>query len=221
MNTRLRLFVVFIGALVVAATFTFNVWFPLILNQEDVILFPELPEDLYAAFENLPQERQDAYLELRGQNTALAARMAAAALNAPRIVPDDQQANPSLSGQVAVQTSEFVPISVNRSVTGKITLYELPDGSRYLWFEEFVAMPGQELRLFLSSVDADALLELAGDEDGPKEYKLTPDDFVLDPLAYDVGNQAYQIPSDADLSLYNSVIIYARGFDLLWAYAEF
>jgi hypothetical protein len=62
---------------------------------------------------------------------------------------------------------------------------------------------------------------LADDKDGPKEYRLTLDDFLLDPLRFEVGNQAYDIPREADLSRYNSVIIYSRGFDLLWAYAEF
>ncbi len=221
MNTRLRLFVIFVGALLVAATFTFNLWFPLVVNQADIVLFPELPEDLYPAFEALPVERRDAYLAQRGADTALAARMAVAALSAPRVVPDDQQANPQRSGQIAGLTMEFTPITPNRSATGKITLYEMPDGSRYLWLEDFTVIPGTGLRLFLSAVNAEALKTLAEDEDGPLEYRLTLDDFLLDPLRYEVGNHAYEVPREADLSRYNSVMLYSTDFNLLWAYAEF
>lgn len=222
MNTRLRLLVVFLGAVVVGATFSFNVWFPLVVNQDDVVLFPELPESLYEAFDALPEDRKTAYLEQRDANPAQAARMAVAALQPPRIVPNDQQENPQRSGQVASFTAEFTPITVNRSVTGKFTLYELPDGSRYLWFEEFSAVPGDDLRLFLSAVNETTLLELTEDDDDDNdEYRLTLDDFLLGPLRFEVGNHAYEIPVEADLSLYNSVIIYSDGFDLLWGYAEF
>jgi len=221
MNTRLRLLVIFLGALVVAATFTFNLWFPLLVNPADIVLFPELPDDLYTAFEALPAERRDAYLAQRDVDTALTARMVVAALRAQRVAPDDQQINPQRSGQVEVLTTEFIPITVNRSATGKITLYEMPDGSRYFWLEDFSAIPGDSLRPFLSAVDQEMLLDLEQDEDGPLEYRLTLDDFILDPLRYDVGNQLYEVPADADLSLYNSLIIYSQGFNLLWAYAEF
>lgn len=222
MNTRLRLLVILLGGLVVGATFTFNLWFPLVANQEDVVLFPELPESLQTAFEALSPERRTLYLELRESNPTLAAQMAVVALQAPRIVPDDQQANPNRSGQVEISTAEFTPISVNRSVTGNLTIYEMPDGSRYIWLEEFEAIPGDDLRLYLSAVDEDVLTALTQDDDEDSdEYVLTLDDFLLDPLRFEVGNHAYEIPREADLNRYNSVIVYSRGFNLLWAYAEF
>lgn len=219
MNARLRFLVVLLGAMVVAATFTFNLWFPLVVGEQNIVLFPELPEDMQEAFEALPPERLDDYLALRASDPALAARLAFAALQPPRIVPDEEQANPQRSGQVATLQGDFVGLTPNRTAEGTVTLYELPDGSRYLWLETFSTVPGLGLRLFLSSVTPELLLELAEAEDGPEEYRLSPEDLLLDPLRFEVGSQAYEVPSEADLSRYNSVIIYSTEFDLLWAYA--
>lgn len=221
MNTRLRLLMIVLGGMVVLATFTFNVWFPLVINQEDVILFPELPESLHEAFAALPQERQDDYLALRAVDTVMAARMAAAAVQPPRIVPDDQQIRPERSGQVELDSAEFVGLGVNRSAKGTVTVYELPDGSRYMWLEGFEVIAGDDLRFYFSAINEEGLEAILNSDDEPKEYRLTPDDYLLDPVRFEIGNQAYELPREADLSRYSSLIIYSRGFDLLWAYAEF
>jgi hypothetical protein len=222
MSTRLRFLLVMFGAVLVGAAFTFDRWFPLVFNPEDIVLFPELPESLQEAFEALPAERREAYLELREENVVLAARMAAAGVQLPRLVPEDQQANPQYSGQVSTRSGTFIPISPIRSAEGSVTLYQLPDGSRYLWLEGFSVIPAPGLRLFLSAVNKAQIDELAAKRDpAEREYKLSLDDLLLDPLRFDVGNQAYDVPREADLSRYRSVIIYSTEFDLLWAYAPF
>ncbi|MCU0476356.1 MAG: hypothetical protein MUC99_09635 [Anaerolineae bacterium] len=221
MNTRLRLLVVFLGGVLVAATFTFDRWFPPLVGDQNVILFPELPEALQEAFDALPSDQREAYLALRERDTVLAARMAAAALQAPRLAPEDAQDNPNRSGQVEIDTAEFEAIDPTRSATGTLRLYEMPDGSRYVWLEEFSVVPSAGLRLFLSALTVEEIEALARQDEGENEYKLTLEDLLLDPLRFDVGNQAYDIPREADLSRYNSILLYSTEFDLLWAIAEF
>lgn len=219
MNLRFRLLLILLGALLVAATFTFPLWFPATLDPSEIVLFPELPEALRAKFDALPPERRDNYLALRDEDVRIAANMAAYALQDPRPSPADQQENPARSGQVAVRDGEFVTLTPNRAAQGKVTLYELPDGTRYLWLEDFSAIPGPGLRLFLSSLTASAYAELLED-DLPGDYLLTLDDLLLDPLRYDAGNQAYEVPREADLDRYNAVLIYSTELNLLYTYAE-
>jgi hypothetical protein len=219
MNLRFRLLLILIGAALVAAAFSFPVWFPLTLDPSEVVLFPELPESLRADFDALPSERRDAYLALRDEDVRTAALMAAYALQPPNAVPADQQANPNRSGQIAIRDGEFVTITPIRSAQGTVTLYELPDGARYLWLENFSVIPGRGLRLFLSSLTAARFTELLADEE-LGDFTLSLEDLLLDPLRFDVGNQAYEVPREADLDRYSSVLIYSTELDLLYSYAE-
>lgn len=219
MNLRFRLLIILIGAALVAAAFTFPVWFPLTLDPSEIVMFPELPESLQADFEALPEEQRNAYLALRDENVRQAALMAAYALQEPVPAPEDEQENPNRSGQVAIREGEFVTISPIRSAKGKVTLYELPDGSRYLWLEDFSVIPARGLRLFLSSLTAERFTELMEDEE-PGDFTLSLDDLLLDPLRFDTGNQAYEVPREADLDRYNTVLIYSTDLELLYSYAE-
>ena len=218
MNIRFRLFLILIGAMLVAATFTFPVWFPLTLDPSEIVLFPELPESLQAPFAALPQERQDAYLALREENTRLAANMAAYALQPPNRSPDDQQENPNRSGQVEIRSGEFLELTPVRSAQGSVTLYEMPDGTRYLWLQDFAVIPGPELRLFLSSLTQTTYNALV-DDDEPGDFVLSLDDLLLDPLRFDSGNQVYEVPREADLSRYNAVLIYSTDLEILYSFA--
>ena len=219
MNLRFRLLIILIGAALVAAAFTFPVWFPLTLDPSEIVLFPELPESLQEPFEKLPEEQRNAYLALRDEDRRLATLMAAYALQDPVASPEDEQENPNRSGQVAIREGEFVAISPIRSAEGKVTLYELPDGSRYLWLEDFRVIPARGLRLFLSSLTAERFTELVNDEE-PGDFTLSLDDLLLDPLRFDTGNQAYEVPREADLDRYNAVLIYSTDLELLYSYAE-
>lgn len=219
MNLRFRLLIILIGAALVAAAFTFPIWFPLTLDPSEIVLFPELPESLQADFEALPEEQRNAYLALRDEDVRQAALMAAYALQDPVPAPEDEQENPNRSGQIAIRDGEFVTISPIRSAKGKVTLYELPDGSRYLWLEDFSVIPARGLRLFLSSLTAERFTELIADEE-PGDFTLSLDDLLLDPLRFDTGNQAYEVPREADLDRYNTVLIYSTDLELLYSYAE-
>lgn len=213
---RFRLLVLGLGALLVIATFTFPYWYPLLLPTSDNVPFPELDSALWPAFEALPPERQADYLTLRSAGAAEALDMANTALQPDVVVPEEAQATPEVSAQVAVRTGEFAGLTPNRSAEGTITIYELPDASRYLWLQDFRAIQGPDLRVYLSTRQTLDLEDLEEDE----ELGLSPDDIFLDRLTYNVGSQRFDVPSEPNLTLYNSVILYSQRLSLVYAIAD-
>lgn len=221
MNLRLRLIVIVIGALLVAATYTFPYWLPLLQSNEDPVLFPELNEEQREAFDLLPFVRQRDYLELRSADANLALRMATAALQPDIVVPEEDQQPPQREGQVALLSGEFQTLTPNRSAEGTVTLYQLPDGSRYLWLEDFRVINGPGLRLFLSVTDMEMMGALTEDDDEANdELTLNRDDIPLDLLRANVGNQVYDVPSEENIDQYNSVLIFSTDLNLLYSIAE-
>jgi hypothetical protein len=220
MNTRFRLLLIGIGALLVTATFTFPLWYELIQPEDELHPFPELSEAQREVFDTLPLDRRADYIALRQQDANLALRMLNASLRPDVVVPDDEQSNPQLQGQVEVRRGTFIEITPNRSAEGTVTIYELPDGSRYLWLDDFSVVQGPGLRLFLSRANRATLTELAAaDDPAQREYLSSINDLALDPLRANVGSQAYDVPREADLSQYNSVLIYSTDLDLLYSMA--
>ncbi len=74
-------------------------------------------------------------------------------------------------------------------------------GQRFLRFEDFETSNGPDLRVYLSAAPTDAI-------DGEFD-----DDFVdLGGLKGNIGSQNYEIPGDADLDTYNTVVIWCVRF---------
>ncbi|MBC8100448.1 MAG: hypothetical protein H7Y11_13470, partial [Armatimonadetes bacterium] len=157
MNARFRLLIIGLGALLVIATYSFPLWSPL-LQAGEVFPFPELDPILYPAFDALPVDRQSDYLQLRRGALTLALDMATSALQPDVVVPAEQQIQPELSGQQPIRSGTWIALTPNRTAAGLATVYELPDGSRYLWLSEFSAIQAPDLRLYLSR-QASAMLE--------------------------------------------------------------
>ncbi len=215
---RFRLLLISLGLIVVALTYTFPLWVDVVMQQNEAVLFPELDEAQRAAFVQLPQERQNDYLALRDRDPQLAYRLAVAALQDPVAVPLDEQENPNYEAQIPVLTGSFISITPNRSASGTATIYELPDGSRYVWLEDFSVIPAPGLRLFLTRATRITLDELDSEEN--EELALTANDLLLDPLRAQVGNQAYDIPREAVLEDYDSLMIFSTELNLIWSLAE-
>lgn len=215
---RFRLLLISLGLIMVALTYTFPLWVDVVMQQGEAVLFPELDETQRAAFVQLPPERQNDYLALRDRDPQLAYRLAVAALQDPVAVPLDEQDNPAFEGQIPVLTGSFISITPNRSASGTATIYELPDGSRYVWLEDFSVIPAPGLRLFLTRATRITLDELNSEEN--EELALTANDLLLDPLRAQVGNQAYDIPREAVLEDYDSLMIFSTELNLIWSLAE-
>ena len=95
------------------------------------------------------------------------------------------------------------------TVTGGAAVFELPDGSRTLRLEPFESTNGPDLYVYLTAADhADSDDELDAD-------------FVdLGDLRGNIGNQNYDIPSEVDLAVYDTVVIWCRRFTTSFGAAD-
>ncbi len=88
--------------------------------------------------------------------------------------------------------------------SGKATVYILPDGKRVLRFEDFTVTNGPALSVYLVR---------SADGNVDSGY------LDLGKLKGNKGNQNYEIPADADLGSYRSVIIWCVPFRVTFATA--
>lgn len=111
---------------------------------------------------------------------------------------------------VTLATGQWVGADAFHTGSGKALLIRLPDGQRFLRFEEFKVTNGPDLYVYLSGHPAPRtraqLHEGAAVEVGV--------------LKGNVGNQNYALPADLDLSKFKSVAIYCKRFSVLFASAE-
>lgn len=85
---------------------------------------------------------------------------------------------------------------------GDVLIIESNDGSRFLRFENFKATNGPDLFVYLAT-------------------DKTANDFVnLGMLKGNIGNQNYMIPPGADLSNYDTVLIWCKQFSVLFGSAN-
>ena len=88
--------------------------------------------------------------------------------------------------------------------TGTATVVQEPSGQRLLTFTEFDVDPG---------VDVDVYLV-------PGDGSDVSDRVELGSLKGNVGNQQYEIPADADLTRYGTVVLWCKPFTVRIAVAE-
>jgi hypothetical protein len=131
-------------------------------------------------------------------------------LSTAAAMPDKEMEDPMPEeGQlVTLKSGEFQGADDFHQGSGAATIYELPDGSRVLRFEDFMVTNGPDLHVFLAAGSSPTGREDLG------QY------LDLGPLKGNIGDQNYEIPAAADLDLYNSVVIYCVPFHVLFAYAD-
>lgn len=92
---------------------------------------------------------------------------------------------------------------------GSATLYELPDGSHVLRFEDFRVTNGPDLRVLLAvHPDPQARNEVQG-----------PGYVELGKLKGNIGNQNYPLPDGLSPDDYGSVVIYCKPFHVVFSVA--
>ena len=95
------------------------------------------------------------------------------------------------------------------TVTGGAAVFELPDGSRTLRLEPFESTNGPDLYVYLTAADhADS------------DDQLDADFVDLGDLRGNIGNQNYDIPSEVDLAVYDTVVIWCRRFTTSFGAAD-
>lgn len=208
MNNRLRFLVLFGGALVVVAVFSFPLWRPLFVTTVVDEGFPGLSSEQQLAFEQLPPDEQAAFAEMLNADPTMAVAMAQAAINPDTTVPTADQAMPAANNPVIVADGEFTQIDLVHGGRGKATIYQLPDNSRVLRFEEFQVTNGPDLHVILTRNAAPLTAEEVG-----------VDYIDLGNLKGTIGNQNYNIPSEVDFGVYKGVVIYCVEFSVVFSVA--
>lgn len=90
---------------------------------------------------------------------------------------------------------------------GDAIIYQNPDGSYFLRFENFEVTNGPQLHVIL------------GREPNPFNHDTLGDYLDLGPLKGNIGDQNYLIPAGTDLEGYGSVVIYCVPFRAIFAIA--
>ncbi len=93
--------------------------------------------------------------------------------------------------------------------SGTATIYRLPDGSGALRFENLDVTNGPDLRVLLST-----------HPDPQNKTELNDAGYIhIEKLKGNRGNQNYELPPDADLESFGSIIIYCMPFHVIFSVA--
>jgi Electron transfer DM13 len=94
-------------------------------------------------------------------------------------------------------------VSQEHTTSGQALVVDVPGGGRTLRFEGFDTSNGPDLRVYLSTAQADA------------DWKAFDDDFVeLGKLKGNKGDQNYEIPAGLDLGKYGRAVIWCKRFSV-------
>jgi hypothetical protein len=222
MPNQLRLFILFIGALFIAAAFTFPLWriAPEVetITEEVIGLNPILQEE----FDELPRSIQTLYYLMNGENPAMALQLVEARLRPPEPIIEPL---PDVSNAQIIRTGIFQPLTLTEaerqanaelelppynglfSIVGDLQVYAYPD-TRYIFrLENFTTVNGPDLVVILST--------------SPKPFtqeEFGRDYIELGMLKSTTGNFSYMI-SDININDYSSVVIYDRRYRMIYGFA--
>jgi len=228
MTTRIRLFMILFGALLVAVTYTFPLWQPLLQQEQVEESFPGLVEELQPAYRELPSNVRRLYLQMRQETPQQALALLRAQLADSVVVPPEQQTRPNIDTAVVIRRGSFVDIDPDNEaiatlvidpelispyqidlwdVEGTVTIYQFQDESKLLWLSEFVVTPGSDLRVALVR------------DPFPLDFAAMGADFIDFQLVGDIGDQGVIIGADINISGYDSVVIYDARWQVIFGIA--
>ena len=121
-----------------------------------------------------------------------------------------EEAMQATTPPVQLKTGEFRDADSSHRGSGQATIYQLPNGTRVLRFEQFQVTNGPDLRVLLSRHPAPTS---RGDLEA-RGY------IELDRLKGNIGDQNYVIPEGTDVAAQQSVVIYCRPFHVVFSVAQ-
>ena len=201
MELRFRFVVLTLVALIAVAVWTFPAWRGYLRPRGENDAFPGLALDLQDDFLALPSDEREVLLDMHGSNPEMAMEMVLVAIDGPEIAPQDDGGGGNVQAAQPLASGEFQELDALHWGAGTATIYELPDSSRILRFEVFSSARGGDVRVYL-----------ARDPQPLSALQLGNDFLDLGRLKGNVGDQSYFLPSDHDLSVYNSAVVYCRQF---------
>lgn len=196
MRHRPRWALLILGALIVAALFTFPLWRAVFRVGESTIPFPLASAEQRHILQSLPNAEQAA--------TAYAALLTVAPVpteNEPPPVPPEAQ--PVLRGQ-------FETLDAVHAGQGDVVLYRLPDDSVLLRLEDFAVTNAPELNVYLSGSEAPRTIQELGG--------AVPE-FLVGALRGSVGRFQFAVPRELRLERYHSVVIVSEGLQSIYSFA--
>ncbi len=203
-----------VGALLVAATFTFPLWQPYLQNTPITAsgseVFPGLPRALQTSFALLPPDQQREYQLLAALNREVAVRMATGALQPGAPAPAVDAELPTLNSPELSARGVFSQINPIRYAQGTASLYTAADERNILRFENFTVINNSDLRVLLSA---------SPNPTTTAELRLNDVEFDVGVLKGTFGAQNYELPNELDLARYASVVIYSPGVDTIYSVA--
>ncbi len=113
-------------------------------------------------------------------------------------------------GPVFLATGQFGEIDGLHKGEGKALIIMLPDGQRFLRFEDFKVTNGPDLYVYLSGH--------AAPRDRVQLHQGAA--FEVGRLKGNIGDQNYALPAEVDLSKFKSVAIYCKRFSVIFSTAE-
>jgi hypothetical protein len=126
------------------------------------------------------------------------------------VMPDKDMDEPmptEIQEPVLITQGDFYGADDFHQGSGDAFVYQNPDGSYILRFENFEVTNGPQLHVIL------------GVEPNPFNHDTLGDYLDLGPLKGNIGDQNYVIPAGTDLEAYGSVVIYCVPFRVIFAIA--
>lgn len=202
------------GLVVRAAVIAFLYWTisPLFINHRVEEDFPAVASLASPETSPTPQPTSaEASLTIAAvTNTVLASSPTTAASATPEASPTPEP-SPTPSEPIALLTGSFTQIDRLHGAEGRAVIYQLPDGQLVLRLEDLNAQNGPDLYVGLSG----AVMPRSNQELFDQGY------LELARLKGNQGNQNYELPSDLDLDLYRSAVIYCKAFSVIFSTADF
>ena len=172
--------------------------------------FPGLTREQRDAVDAMPDNEKQALMDMADENSDMAARQAVSMLEEPAVVPDDQQAMmpEMLQNPRELAAGPFNHIDPIHGADGVAKLFVFDDGRRFLRFEGFRSKNGPDLHVYLSREFPTTTFGSLGESP-----------LHLGALKGNIGSQNYEIPADAELGAFQSVVIYCRPFKVIFSSA--
>jgi hypothetical protein len=203
MNTAGKIVSIFALVLLVAGIWAVS---PLFYNRRVDEAFPAAASQATAAaMEAMPAKPAATAAAME----AMPAKPAATAA-AMEAMPAKPAATAASAGPVALSSGNFTRVDAIHSAEGTATIYRLEDGKLVLRLENFKSTNGPDL-----------FVGLSGHPMPRSKSEVYDQGYVqIAPLKGNQGNQNYELPADIDLSVFKSVVIYCRAFNVVFSTAE-
>ena len=120
------------------------------------------------------------------------------------------QETPDLpTGPFILKIGEFIEFDAMHGGSGSATIYQEPEGNRFLRLESFSVTDGPDLRVILATHPAPRTVS-----------ELTSGQLIdLGALQSSQGTHEYAIPLEINLELFDSIVIYSRQFEIIFSVA--